>query len=157
MLRYSTAARVGEGAARRILEAAAALRRDWWKDPLGLDRTGDRTLEGRSALFHSGGIPDADDLFMAFADAVFILERLGAWAREERLKWRFTMHDDDWGALDPSGPDPVLRRALDKWAGRVRAERLPKGRYAVSEERRAGLLARHADRPRPPTPPLPRA
>jgi hypothetical protein len=157
MLRYATAARVGDGAARRILEEVAAIRRDWWKGGLGLDRGEDRTLEGRTALFHSGGIADADDVFMAFADAVFILEHLGAWAREERLKWRFRMHDDDWGALDPSGPDPVLNRALDKWAGRARAERLGKGRYVVSEERRTGLLVRHADRPRPQTPPPSRA
>jgi hypothetical protein len=148
MLHYASTSRLGEGAIRSLCAEAAAIERDWWRGGLGFETDGARgILSGSTPLFHrSAGIPDADDLFLAFADAVFILERLAAWAKSRKVKWAIRMHDEAWGAVDPSGCTAPLLDAMDKWAGRVGALRPGRGEWEVDEARRAELLARHAGR-----------
>ncbi len=149
MLSYETAARVKASHARLIVEEAAAIERSWWRGALGLDAgspDGPASLAGATPLFHPKGIPDEDDLFMAFADAAFILERLEDWARRFTIKWSLRMNDEDWGAVDPSGPTKPLLERMRKWAGRARVLPAGQGRWQVDEARRQALLARHADR-----------
>ena len=85
-------------------------------------RAADRPVElhGETPLFGRQGASDEDDLYMAFSDALFILERLGAWARRFKIKWRLKMNGDDWGAIDPGGRAGPLVTHMDKWAGRAK-------------------------------------
>ena len=136
-------------AVRAIREEIQAIERDWWKGALGFDGGDDERptiLTGRTSLFHQSGIPDSDDLFMAFADAAFILGRLAGWAKKHKIKWHVRMHDEDWGAVDPSGLTKPLLDQMGKWAHRLKI--FPSGRdtWFVPEDRRAELLARHAGR-----------
>lgn len=123
--------------------------RDWWRGPLGFDASdeeGPSILTGRTPLFHKSGIPDADDLFMAFADTAFILGRLAGWAKQHKIKWHLRMHDDDWGAVDPGGFTKPLTEQMGKWAHRLRIFPNGKDTWFIPEDRRAELLARHAGR-----------
>ncbi|MBV8882304.1 MAG: hypothetical protein JO332_20270 [Planctomycetaceae bacterium] len=157
MLRYESAGKVGVSAARSILEEIGSLQRTWWRGALGLDPSEDdrpAILKGKTALFHPpGAIPDEDDVFMAFADAAFIIERLAAWAKKYRIKWRLSMHDEDWGAIDPTGPTKPLREQLGKWAGRAKVFETGPASWAIPAERRETLLARHSSRKAPGPPP----
>ncbi len=146
MLSYESTGRVRDGI-RRVLQAdAAQIQRDWWRGGLGFE-PGAATLRGSTPLFHrSRLIPDPDDLFMAFCDVAFLTGRLSDWAARHRLKWRLHMHDEDWGAIDPGGPDEVLSRSMNKWARRVQVVIEGRGEYAIPEDRRRDLLARHAGR-----------
>jgi hypothetical protein len=149
MLSYETTGRVRAASIGAIREELGQIQRQWWRGALGFDATDlDRpsALSGRTKLFHPSGIPDADDLFMAFADAAFILERLAGWAKKHKLKWHVRMHDEDWGAVDPSGMTKPLIEQMGKWARRVKV--FPSGRDAwfVPEHRRSELLARYATR-----------
>jgi hypothetical protein len=145
VLSYESAGRVKAADAARIRDEAGAIARAWWRGALGFDEE-KGILSGATPLFHSSGIEEADDLYMAFCDAAFLVERLADWAKRFKVKWRLRMHDDDWGAVDPTGPTRPLLDQMDKWARRVRAGLEGKGRYVVSEERRAELLERHAGR-----------
>jgi hypothetical protein len=132
-----------------MLRDIEGIQREWWRGALGLDASNDQgpsTLAGRTALFHKSGIPDDEDLFMAFADAAFILGQLARWAKRHKIKWHVRMNDEDWGAVDPSGLTPPLLEQMGKWAHRLRI--FPSGRdtWFVSENRRAELLSRHAGR-----------
>jgi len=149
MLHYESTSRIGASAIRSIRKDLGQIDRQWWRGALGLDATEEdrpSILSGRTALFHKGGIPDADDLFMAFADAAFILERLAAWSKKHKIKWHLRMHDEDWGAVDPSGLTKPLIGQMGKWAHRVKV--FPSGRdtWFVPEDRRAELFAKHASR-----------
>lgn len=151
MLSYETTGRVGASAARKIAAEAAGLQRAWWRGGLGFDldeAAGPAVLSGATPLFHtSKHIPVDDDLFLAFADAAFILERLEDWARRFKVKWHVRMRDEDWGAVDPSGPTRPLLDQMEKWARRVGVPATGKGTWRIDESRRAELLARHAGRP----------
>ena len=149
MLRYASTGKVGASAIRRIQEEIGGLRRPWWRGAIGLDveETGQpAVLSGGTALFHAQGIPDEDDLFMAFADAAFILDRLADWAKRFRIKWHLRMNGDDWGAIDPTGRSGPLAGQMEKWARRARVSPAEGGAWIVDEDRRAGLLRRHAGR-----------
>jgi hypothetical protein len=149
LLTYESTGRVKSSAVRAIREEIQAIDRDWWKGALGLDAADDEhptVLSGRTALFYKSAIPDSDDLFMAFADATFILARLAAWAKKHKIKWHLRMFDDDWGAVDPSGLTKPLLEQMGKWAHRLKI--FPNGRdtWFVPDDRRMELLARHAGR-----------
>jgi len=146
VIRYESAGRVSASAVRAIQEEAAAVERRWWRGALGLDAEGEgrpAVLRGRTPLFHAQGVPDEDDLFLAFADALFILHRLADWAKRFGVKWRVWMNDEDWGAVDPGGPTRPLVEQMDKWAGRAGAARVGKRDWEVSESRRGELLDRY--------------
>jgi hypothetical protein len=150
MLRYSSTSRVRRAQVRAILAEAASIERAWWHGGIGFDAddgTAPTVLAGATPLFHRSGVADEDDLFLAFADAALILERLADWARRFTLKWSLRMHDEDWGAIDPSGPTGPLLEAMGKWARRVGAAPAGKGRWRIDEGRRAVLLERYAGRP----------
>jgi hypothetical protein len=149
MLHYESTGRVNASVVRAIWSDIGDINRVWWRGVLGFDVSDEgkpSILSGRTPLFHKSGIPDEDDLFMAFADAAFILGRLAGWAKEHRIKWHLRMHDDDWGAVDPSGLTKPLLEQMGKWAHRLKI--FPNGRdtWFVPEDRRADLLARHAGR-----------
>jgi len=149
MLSYESTSRLKPSAVRAIRKDIEGIERDWWKGALGIDAADDEhpsVLTGRTALFHQSGIPDTDDLFMAFADAAFILNRLAGWAKKHRIKWHVRMNDEDWGAVDPSGFTKPLADQMGKWAHRLKV--FPSGRdtWFIPEDRRAELLARHAGR-----------
>jgi hypothetical protein len=149
MLHYESTSRVGISAIRSIRKDLGQIEREWWHGALGFDATEEdrpAILSGRTALFHQGGIPDADDLFMAFADAAFLLGRLAGWAKKHKIKWHVRMRDEDWGAVDPSGMTKPLIAQMGKWAHRVKV--FPSGRDAwfIPEDRRAELLRRYAGR-----------
>jgi hypothetical protein len=149
MLHYESTSRVGTSAIRSIRKDLAQIDRSWWRGPLGLDATDEdrpSVLSGRTKLFHPSGIPDADDLFMAFADAAFILGQLAAWSKKHKIKWHIRMHDDDWGAVDPSGLTKPLIDQMGKWARRIKVFHSGRDTWAIPEDRRAELLARHSDR-----------
>jgi hypothetical protein len=153
MLRYESTSRLKPSVIRAIQKDVQATERDWWKGALGFDAADDdehpSTLSGRTALFYKTGIPDAEDLFMAFADAAYILGRLAGWSKQHKIKWHIRMHDDDWGAVDPSGFTKPLADQMGKWAHRLKI--FPNGRdtWFIPEDRRAELLARHAHRKGP--------
>jgi hypothetical protein len=144
MLRYQTTGKVRAAAARAILEEAAAIDRAWWNGGLAFDAEASDApaeLAGRTPLFRAG-IPMDDDLFMSFADMLVIVDRLADWAKRFRLKWHLTMHGDDWGAVDSTGPTPPLQDQLKKWSKRAKVA--PAGRgWLISEDRRRDVLARH--------------
>ena len=149
MLHYETTSRVGVAATRAIRKDLSGMDRDWWRGALGFDASDEdrpATLSGRTPLFHKSAIPDADDLFMAFADAAFILEGLAGWAKQHKIKWHLRMNDDDWGAVDPSGLTKPLLEQMGKWARRIKV--FPSGRdtWFIPEDRRSELLARHSGR-----------
>jgi len=149
VLRYESAGRVAVAAVQTIFEEVGAIRRDWWRGALGLDASEDgrpAILRGKTALFHAHGIPDADDVFMAFADAAFILGRLADWSKRFKIKWRIHLRDDDWGAVDPGGMTKPLRTQMEKWSGRARVIENGPVSWAVPEERRAALLAQYQGR-----------
>src|SRR3989442_15963082 len=76
MLEYETTRRVNASIVQSIFDEIGEIDRDWWHGALGLDVSEEgrpSILSGRTPLFHQRAIPDGDDLFMAFADAVFIL------------------------------------------------------------------------------------
>lgn len=145
MLRYETTGKVKAAAARTILAEAAAIDRAWWNGGLGFETDEAEEpveLSGKTALFRAG-VPMEDDLLMAFADMLLIVERLTDWAERFRLKWHLTMNGDDWGAVDSTGPTPPLKGQLKKWSKRAKVA--PTGKaWAVSEERRKEILSRHA-------------
>ena len=153
MLHYETTGRVRASAIRSILKDVGEIRRDWWRGALGVDASEEEeepaVLSGRTPLFHPSGIPDNEDLFMAFADAAFILERLAAWSKKHTIKWHVRMNDEDWGAVDPSGLTPPLIEQMGKWAHRLKIFPSGKGTWFIPEDRRADLLARHAGRHHP--------
>lgn len=149
MLQYESAGKVGLSALRSILSETGSIQRTWWRGALGLDPSEEgrpAILSGRTALFHAHGIPDEDDVFMAFADAAFIIERLAGWAKRHKIKWRIRMNDEDWGAVDPSGLTKPLREQMGKWSGRARVSERGPASWAIPEDRRSALLARHAGR-----------
>jgi hypothetical protein len=149
MLQYESTSRVKSSAVRAIREEIQAIERDWWKGALGFDAAEEdrpSTLTGRTPLFYQSGIPDSDDLFMAFSDSAFILGKLAGWSKKHKIKWHIRMHDEDWGAVDPSGLTKPLLDQMGKWAHRLKI--FPNGRdtWFIPEDRRAELLARHAGR-----------
>ena len=149
MLEYETTGRVKSSAVRAIRADIAGIERDWWRGKLGIDASDEdhpAILTGRTPLFYKAGIPDADDLFMSFADVAFILGHLSAWSKKHKIKWHLRMNGEDWGAVDPSGLTKPLIDQMGKWAHRLKI--FPSGRdtWFVPEDRRAGLLARHAGR-----------
>jgi hypothetical protein len=149
VLRYESAGKVGVAAVRGILGEIGAIRRTWWRGALGLDPSEEgrpAILSGRTALFHAHGIPDEDDVFMAFADAAFIVGKLAAWAKRHKIKWRLRMNDEDWGAVDPTGLTKPLREQMGKWSGRARVAENGPVSWFIPEERREALLARYAGR-----------
>lgn len=150
MLRYESVGQVKASAVRAIFREIGAIDRTWWHGTFGLDASDlDRPaiLCGKTALFHAAGkIRDEDDVFMAFADAVFILEKLADWARRFKIKWRIRMRDEDWGAVDPTGMTRPLLDQMGKWSGRSGVYQRGKLGWSVPEARRADLLARYAGR-----------
>ena len=149
MLRYESTGKVGVAAVGSILEEIGSIRRTWWRGALGLDPSEEgrpSILSGKTPLFHAQGIPDTDDVFMAFTDAAFIVERLAAWARRYRIKWRLRMHDEDWGAVDPVGLTKPLREQMGKWSGRAGVLENGPASWFIPEGRREELLARYAGR-----------
>lgn len=150
MLRYETTAKVGVAAVRHILDEISAIERVWWHGRLGLDPSDDARpaiLSGKTALFHSRtSIPDEDDVFMAFADAAFIVERLAAWAKKYKIKWKLQMYDEDWGAIDPTGLTKPLREQMGKWSGRAKVFETGPASWAIPEDRREALLAKYPNR-----------
>lgn len=150
MLRYESAAKVGVGAVRAILAEIGAIDRVWWRGALGLDPSEDERpaiLSGKTALFHPAGkIPDEDDVFMAFADAAFIVQRLGDWAKRYTIKWKLSMRDEDWGAVDPSGMTKPLREQMGKWSGRAKVFESGPLEWFIPEDRRQELLAKYTPR-----------
>jgi len=149
VLRYESAAKVGVSAVQSILEEIGAIRRPWWRGALGLDPSAEdrpAILSGKTALFHGHGIPDEDDVFMAFADAAFIVGRLADWAKRYRIKWHLWMRDEDWGAVDPTGLTRPLREQMGKWSGRAKVFESGSAAWFIPEDRREALLARYAGR-----------
>ena len=149
MLRYESVAQVKPSAIHVIIREIGAIDRVWWRGTLGLDASEEgrpAILKGKTALFHTQGIPDADDVFMAFADAAFILEKLGDWSKRFKIKWRIRMREDDWGAVDPTGMTRPLHDQMTKWSSRAGVYQPGKPGWAIPEERRTGLLARYAGR-----------
>jgi hypothetical protein len=149
MIRYESAGRVKVSAVGRILEEIGAMDRRWWHGRLGLDAEEEgrpSILRGRTPLFYPQGVPEEDDLFMAFGDALFIVHRLADWAGRFKIKWRVTMNDEDWGAIDPGGPTRPLVEQMDKWDGRVGAARVGGKDWGVSEYRREEILNRTGGR-----------
>lgn len=148
MLQYESAAKVGVSTVRSILEETGTIDRRWWRGGLGLDPSEEgrpAILRGKTALFHPpGSIPDEDDLFMAFADAAFIVERLAAWSKKHKIKWKLRMHDEDWGAIDPTGLTKPLREQMGKWSGRAKVFENGPASWYVPEDRRQALLAKYA-------------
>jgi len=149
MLHYESAGQVKASAVQAIFREIGALSRDWWRGPIGLDASEEgrpAILKGKTALFHSHGIPDGDDVFMAFADAVFILERLSDWAKRFRIKWRIRMRDEDWGSIDPTGMTRQLWEQMGKWSARAGISQSGELGWSVPEERRTELLALYSGR-----------
>jgi hypothetical protein len=149
MLHYESVGQVKPSAVHAIFREIGAIDRVWWRGALGLDASEEgrpAILRGKTALFHAQRIPDGDDVFMAFADAVFILERLADWAKRFRIKWRIRMRDEDWGAVDPTGMTRPLWEQMGKWSARAGVFQSGKLGWAVPEERREELLARYASR-----------
>jgi hypothetical protein len=150
MLTYESTARLKPSAVRAIQKDLEGIERDWWRGALGFDASDEErpaTLAGRTPLFHKSAIPDNEDLFMAFADAAFILEQLAGWAKRHKIKWHVRMNGEDWGAVDPGGFTKPLLDQMGKWAHRLKV--FPSGRdtWFIPEDRRAELLSRHAGRP----------
>ena len=146
MIEYASTGRVGVSAALKIQEEVAAIRRPWWRGALGFDADpsdGPVFLSGQTPLFHAGGIPDEDDLFMAFADASFIVAQLAAWAKRFKIKWHLRMNGEDWGAIDATGLTRPLLKQMAKWARRVGAVETERGVWGVSDERLEGLARKH--------------
>lgn len=149
MLEYESTGRVRASVSRAIVQDIAGIEREWWRGALGLDASDEghpSILSGRTPLFHKAGIPDADDLFMAFADAAFILGRLAGWAKRHKIKWHVRMNGEDWGAVDPSGLTKPLIDQMGKWARRSGVFMNGRDTWFVPEDRRSELLARHARR-----------
>jgi hypothetical protein len=150
MLRYASTGKVGSSAARKIQEEIGQIRRPWWRGAIGfdVDETGQPVdLSGATALFHKKqGIPDEDDLFMAFVDAAFILDRLADWSNRFKIKWNIGMNEDDWGAIDPTGLSRRLLKQVEKWARRARVPSGKSGRWGISAERHEELFRKHKGR-----------
>jgi hypothetical protein len=149
MLSYESTRKVRVASARGILKDIGLIERDWWRGALGLDASDEdrpAILSGRTPLFHKGGIPDADDLFMAFADAAFILGRLAAWSEKHTIKWHVRMNDEDWGAVDPGGLTKPLIEQMGKWAHRLKIFPSSRDTWFIPKDRREELLRRHAGR-----------
>lgn len=152
MLRYESAGKVGVAAIHHILEEVAEIKRDWWIGTLGLDPDSDdedkpAVLSGKTALFHvRTSIPDEDDVFMAFADAAFIVEKLAHWSKRYKIKWKLRMYDEDWGAIDPTGLTKPLREQMGKWGHRAKVFESGPASWSIDEDRRAALLAKHSSR-----------
>ena len=149
MIHYESTGKVSASVARSIAGDIGLIEREWWRGALGVDASEEgrpAILSGRTPLFHRSTIPDADDLFMAFADAAFILGRLAGWSKKHKIKWHVRMNDDDWGAVDPGGLTKPLIEQMGKWAHRLKI--FPNGRdtWFIPEDRRAELLRRHAGR-----------
>ena len=149
MIRYSSTGNVGQSAARKIQEEIGTIKREWWQGAIGFDVESfgqPQVLSGQTPLFHQTGIPDEDDLFMAFADAAFILDRLASWSKRFKIKWHLRMNDEDWGSIDPTGLSRALLDQMEKWSRRARVVSEGRGRWTVPEDRRADLLRRHSGR-----------
>lgn len=150
VFQYESTAKVGVSTVRTILDELGAIKRTWWRGAFGLDPSEDdrpAILRGKSALFYPPGmIPDEDDVFMAFADAAFIVEHLAAWARKHKIKWHIRMRDEDWGAIDPTGLTKPLREQMGKWSGRAKVFESGPASWAIPEDRRQALLQKYAGR-----------
>ncbi|HXX92911.1 MAG TPA: hypothetical protein VEN81_04710 [Planctomycetota bacterium] len=143
MIEYTTPGRVRAAHARIIQEEIGQIGRRWWLGALGLEPgviDGPVVLSGSTPLFRGRGIPDPDDLFMAFGDAAFIVDTLEDWARRFTLKWHIRMNGDDWGAIDPTGLSRPLLDQMEKWARRAGVGPRDKGAWPVSAERREVLF-----------------
>ena len=149
MLEYASTRKVSASAARKIQVDIGAIRRIWWRGAIGLEGGGSDApsiLSGSTPLFHAQGIPDEDDLFLAFSDAAFIVGRLADWSKRFTIKWHLAMNGDDWGAIDASGLSPQLLGQMEKWARRAGVAPAGKGSWAIPEERRAALLRKYETR-----------
>lgn len=149
MLFYESTGRVGRSATESMLREIGGIEREWWRASLALEaREAGRpsVLAGQTRLFHRTGIPDDVDLLMAFGDALFILDRLTAWAARFKIKWHLRMNDEDWGAIDPGGWTKPLQDQMRKWAARVGLPRTDRDRWSVPEDQRAELLRLYAGR-----------
>ena len=145
MLSYESTGKIGVSAARIIFRECIAVERNWWIGALGIEPSEierPTELRGETALFGRAGASDDEDLFMAFADAVFILEHLGQWWSRFKIKRHLRMNGDDWGAIDPSGRTGALVSQMDKWAGRAKVAWSSRGKWVVDEDRRADILSR---------------
>ncbi len=130
MLEYETANRVRAADAKRIVEEALALQREWWRGPLAFDDPPEvkpAILSGAAPLFHHQGVSDEDDLFMAFADVVYLVERLAGWASRFNLKWILRMNGEAWGTIDSVGCGAALLKEMRRWGGAWASARGPTG------------------------------
>lgn len=149
MIHYASTHKVKASTCRKIQEEVGAIRREWWRGALGFDvDEADRpvVLSGSTPLFHKTGVPDEDDLFMAFGDASFILSRLEAWSKRFKIKWHVRMNDADWGSIDATGFSRPLLDQMVKWAHRVGATEVERGTWVLSGERMDELLRKYKAR-----------
>lgn len=146
MIRYESTGKVGVSAARKIQGEVGAIRRTWWQGALGFD-VGEieqpLVLSGSTKLFHGPGIPDEDDVFMAWTDASFILEHLRRWSKQFKIKWHLRMNEDDWGSIDPSGLSRPLLNQMVKWSRRIGAVEIEKGTWVAPGERLDELMRKY--------------
>jgi hypothetical protein len=149
VIQYASTAKVSVSAARKIQEEIGAIHRAWWRGAIGVDaEETDRpaVLSGATPVFHKTGVPDEDDLFMAFADASFILAHLDRWAKRFKIKWHIRMNDEDWGSIDATGLSRPLLDQMEKWARRVGAVEIEKGTWVTPGERLEEMLQKYKDR-----------
>jgi len=145
MLRYESASKVGASSAKSILAEAGELQRDWWNGGIGFenqDPASPEVLKGGTPLFRSNALLE-DDLFMSFGDMSFIVDRLAEWAAKYGVKWRLHMHDEDWGAIDPTGPSQMLLDQLVKWSKRAKVPAAGKAKWMIPDTRRREIGQKH--------------
>ena len=99
-------------------------------------------LKGGTPLFRSNALLE-DDLFMSFGDMSFIVDRLAGWAAAHGVKWRLHMHDEDWGAIDPTGPSQMLLDQLTKWSKRAKVPSAGKAKWLIPDTRRREIGQKH--------------
>jgi hypothetical protein len=149
MLRFESTGKVGVGSTRKILAECAAIRRPWWRGPMGFETEEaefPQVLAGRAPLFHPAGVSEEDDLLMALADAAFVLGRLGDWASRFGVKWDVQMHRERWGSIDPTGFSRDLLDQMNKWARRSGVLPQPRGGWVVPPSRQDEVRTRHPGR-----------
>ena len=145
MLRYESASKVAASAVNSILSEAAGVQRQWWQGTIGFKNeaaTSPVILRGMTPLFRSN-VPLEDDLFMAFGDMVAITDLLADWAVRFGIKWRLFMHDEDWGAIDPTGPSQMLLDQMTKWSKRAKVPPAGRSKWSIPDTRRRELGDRH--------------
>jgi hypothetical protein len=145
MLRYESASKVGASAVNAILSEAAGVQRQWWQGTLGFENepaTAPVVLRGITPLFRSN-VPLEDDLFMAFGDMVAIVDLLADWSVRFNVKWRLHMNDEDWGAIDPTGPTPMLLDQMTKWSKRAKVPAAGRSKWLIPDTRRRDIGDRH--------------